>query len=64
MRVDESTVRKDNTPINLSLLKKIALNILRTDTSRRNKLSVRIRRKRAGWVDDLRPQLHGIQAIW
>jgi predicted transposase YbfD/YdcC len=61
MRVGASTVCKDNTPINLSLLKKIILNILRTDTPRRNKASLGIPRKRAGWIDDLRPQLLGMK---
>lgn len=60
MREDASTVRKDNAPENLSLLKKMILNILRTDTSGRKKLSLRIRRKRAAWDDDLRAQLLGL----
>ena len=57
MREDASTIRKDHAPENLSLLKKIVLNILRTDTSGRKKLSLRIRRKRAAWDDDLRREV-------
>ena len=63
MREDASTIRKDNAPENLSLLKKIILNILRTDTSGRKKLSLRIRRKRAAWDDDLRAQLLGLTPL-
>ena len=63
MREDASTIRKDHAPENLSLLKKIVLNILRTDTSGRKKLSLRIRRKRAAWDDDLRAQLLGLNPL-
>ena len=63
MHEDASTIRKDNAPENLSLLKKMILNILRTDTSGRKKLSLRIRRKRAAWDDDLRAQLLGLTLL-
>jgi predicted transposase YbfD/YdcC len=63
MREDASTIRKDNAPENLSLLKKIVLNILRTDTSGRKKTSLRLRRKRAAWDDDLRAQLLGLNPL-
>ena len=63
MREDASTIRKDNAPENLSLLKKIALNILRTNTSGRKKSSLRLRRKRAAWNDDLRAQLLGLNPL-
>ena len=63
MREDASTIRKDNAPENLSLLKKIVLNILRTDTSGRKKTSLRLRRKRAAWNDDLRAQLLGLNPL-
>jgi len=53
----------DNAPENLSLLKKIVLNILRTDTSGRKKTSLRLRRKRAAWDDDLRAQLLGLNPL-
>lgn len=62
-REDASTIRKDNAPENLSLLKKIVLNILRTDTSGRQKTSRRLRRKRAAWDDDLRAQLLGLNHL-
>lgn len=63
MREDASTIRTDHAPENLSLLKKMILNILRTDTSGRKKLSLRIRRKRAAWDDDLRAQLLGLNPL-
>lgn len=46
---DVSTVRKDNAPQNLSLLKKIVLNLSRLDTADRAKSSLRLTRKRAAW---------------
>jgi predicted transposase YbfD/YdcC len=63
MREDASTIRKDNAPENLSLLRKIVLGILRTDTSGRKKTSLRLRRKRAAWDDDLRAQLLGLNPL-
>ena len=44
----------DNAPENLSLLKKIVLNLLRMDTTDAVKSSLRLKRKRAAWDDDLR----------
>jgi predicted transposase YbfD/YdcC len=43
---DASTVRKDNAPQNLSLLKKIVLNLLRLDTADKTKCSLRMKRKK------------------
>lgn len=60
---DASTIRKANAPENLSLLKKIILNILRSDTSGRPKLSLRVKRKRAAWDDELRAQLLGLKPL-
>ncbi len=47
-------VRKDNTPQNLSLLKKIVLNLIRIDATDSVKTSLRLKRKRAAWDDDIR----------
>ena len=58
MREDASTIRKDYALENLSLLKKVALSILRTDTSGRKKTGLRLRRKHAAWDDDLRAGLN------
>ena len=58
---DASQVRKDHAAQNLSLLKKIVLTILRTDTTDNAKTSLRQKLKRAGWDDDLRMGMLGIQ---
>ncbi|KHT23700.1 hypothetical protein RC95_04930 [Pectobacterium brasiliense] len=48
-RDDESRVRTANAPANLTTLKHMALNLLRRPSQ---KLSLRARRKAAGWDDD------------
>ena len=58
---DASMVRKDNAPQNLSLLKKIVLNLIRTDTTDAVKSSLRQKRKRAAWDDDIRMNMLGIK---
>jgi predicted transposase YbfD/YdcC len=58
---DASQIRKDNAAQNFSLLKKIVLTILRTDTTDSAKTSLRQKIKRAGWDDDLRMGMLGIQ---
>lgn len=60
---DGSTVRKDNAPQNLSLLKKIVLNLIRLDTSVKRKTSLRLRRKGAAWDDDLRMSMLGLTPL-
>jgi predicted transposase YbfD/YdcC len=60
---DASTVRRDNAPQNLSLLKKIVLNLLRLDTSDTTKTSLRLKRKRAGWDDDMRTLREQVQSL-
>jgi len=44
---DKSRVRRDNAPENLALLRKIALNLAKRETS--SKSSMRAKLKRAGW---------------
>lgn len=56
---DASTVRKDNAPQNLSLLKKIVLNLIRLDTADKIRTSLRLKRKRAAWKDDVRMRILG-----
>ena len=48
-REDESRIRKDHGPANFALLRRIAINVIKQDTS---KGSVRKKRKRAAWNDD------------
>ena len=60
---DGSTVRKDHGPDNMSLLKKIVLTLLRTDTTDKAKASLRAKRKRAGWDDDIRMNMLGITPL-
>lgn len=57
---DASTVRKDNAPQNCSLLKKIVLNLLRLDTTDQTNCSLRMKRKRAAWDDDIRAKILGL----
>jgi len=45
-----------------SLLKKMALNLIRTDTSDTAKAG--LRRKRAAWDDDIRIAMLGIKPLW
>ncbi len=63
MKEDASTVRKDNAPENLSLLKKIVLNLLRMDATNRVKSSLRLKRKRAAWDDELRMRFLGLTPL-
>lgn len=63
MGEDGSTVRKDNAPQNLSLLKKIVLNLIRLDTTDPVKCSLRIKRKRAAWDDDVRMNMLGLKPL-
>ena len=50
---DDRMARMDNTPQNLSLLKKMVLNLIRLDTTDKVKASMRQKRKRAAWDDDI-----------
>ncbi len=49
-REDESRIRKDNAPQNFAVLRHIALNLLKTETSL--KKSVKSKQLRAGWDND------------
>lgn len=48
---DVSRVRKDHSPLNLSMLRRLALSIMRKDTSVKD--SLRGKRLRAGWDDEV-----------
>jgi predicted transposase YbfD/YdcC len=52
---DKSRVRKDHSPLNLSMIRRLALAILRKDTSLKN--SLRGNRLRAGWDEQVLRQL-------
>jgi hypothetical protein len=61
MREDDSSVRTDHAPENLSILKKIVLNLLRMDKADTVKSSLKIKRKRADWDAKLRERLLGLE---
>ena len=48
---------------NLSLLKKIVLNLIRADKTDTVKTSLRLKRKRAAWDDDIRMKMLGIHPL-
>jgi len=60
---DASTLRKDNAPQNLSLLRKIALNIIRADKTDKSKASLGLKRKGAAWDDEAREHMLGLRSI-
>lgn len=60
---DGKTLRKDNAPQNLSLLRKIVLNIIRLAPPGKKKTSLRLRRKGAAWDDDLRMNMLGLTPL-
>jgi len=60
---DACRVKKDNAPQNLSLLKKIVLNLIRSDTTDKPKASLRQKRKRAAWNDDIRMNMLGLRPL-
>ena len=60
---DGSTVRKDNAPQNLALLKKIVLNLIRMDSTDKTKASLRLKRKKAAWDDDVRMRMLGLSFL-
>jgi len=56
-------VRKDNAPQNFSLLKKIVLNLLRLDSTDKTKCSLRMKRKKAAWDDNIRAKILGLTPL-
>ena len=60
---DDCMIRKDNAPQNLSLLKKIVMNLIRADKTDTAKTSLRLKRKRAAWDDDIRMKMLGIHPL-
>lgn len=59
MREDESRIRKDHAPANMAVLRHIALNIVKGDTSR--KVGIKASRLKAGWDSAYLQKLLGIE---
>ncbi len=62
LRKDVCAVRRDHAPQNLSIIRRLILNLLKLDTTH-PKRSVRLRRKCAGWDDDERMRVPGISPL-
>ncbi len=60
---DGSMICKDNVPQNLSLLKKIVINLIRLNTTDKTKTSLRLKRKCAAWDDDVRMNILGLTPL-
>ena len=60
---DGSTLRKDNAPQNLSVLRKIVLNLIRLNTTDKSKASLRLKRKGAAWDDEVRTNMLGLTPL-
>lgn len=53
-----SRVRKDNDPGNVAMLRHVALNLLKTDTSKKSSISAK--RKKTGWSADSLCHVQGL----
>src|SRR5439155_25678778 len=60
---DHSRVRKDNAPENMAMLRHVALNILKADTTRK-KVGIKTRRKKAGWSNEYLAHLLGVKGLY
>ena len=60
---DHSRVRKDNAPENMAMLRHVALNLLKGDTTVR-KVGIKTRRKMAGWSNDYLAHLLGVKGLY
>lgn len=59
---DDSRVRKDNAPENMAMLRHIALNLLKADTT--TKVGIQTRRKKAGWDERYLAHLLGVKGAY
>lgn len=59
---DRSRVRKDNAPQNMAMLRHVALNLLKADTS--TKVGIKTRRKMAGWSNEYLAHLLGVKGMY
>lgn len=60
---DHSRVRKDNAPENMAMLRHVALNLLKGDTTVR-KVGIKTRRKMAGWSNEYLAHLLGVKGSY
>ena len=60
---DKTVVVKVERTIVHPLLKKIVLNLIRADKTDTAKTSLRLKRKRAAWDDDIRMKMLGIHPL-
>ena len=60
---DHSRVRKDNAAENMAMLRHVALNLLKGDTTVR-KVGIKIRRKKAGWSNEYLAHLLGVKGLY
>lgn len=59
---DGSRVRKDNAPENMAMLRHVALNLLKADTSKKSSISTK--RKKAGWSADYLCHVLGLPSAY
>lgn len=59
-REDESRVRKDNAPENMAMMRHVALNLLKQATTKKPRVSIKSRRKLAGWDHDFLAHVLGL----
>ncbi|WP_223760811.1 ISAs1 family transposase [Myxococcus sp. RHSTA-1-4] len=59
---DDSRVRKDNAPENMAMLRHLALNLLKADTT--TKVGIQTRRKKAGWDVRFLAHLLGVKGAY
>jgi predicted transposase YbfD/YdcC len=57
---DHSRVRKNNAPENMAMLRHVALNLLKNDTTTK-KVGIKTRRKKAGWSNEYLAHLLGVR---
>lgn len=59
-REDESRVRKGNAPENMAMMRHVALNLLKTATTKQKRVSIQSRRKLAGWDHEFLAHVLGL----
>lgn len=59
---DSSRVRKDNAPENMAMLRHVALNLLKADTSKKSSISTK--RKKAGWSPEYLCHVLGLPSTY
>jgi predicted transposase YbfD/YdcC len=59
-REDESRVRKDNAPENMAMMRHVALNLLKQASTEKKRVSIKSRRRIAGWDHDFLAHVLGL----